>query len=203
MFSEPKARRAWRHYRLRVDLMLSSVSRGVRRELLDDLARHVRDLVDHGHDGASEFERLQAALNRMGDPREFLAPLIGEAIFRDPRRDVGFGQAGRATLALLSRGWRLAWRSALTLVAALLATIAALIAFGSLLEPDAVGLFRLGPDDIQLRLLGSQGGVPLFTPWFAVGLLALSAASISVAWWQARKLVLEILMNGASHYDRA
>ena len=86
--------------------------------------------------------------------------------------------------------------------ACLLAAIAALIAVGSLLEPESVGLFRLGPDDIQLRLLGSRGGVPLFTPWFAVGLLALSAASIAVAWRQARKLVLEILMNGASHYDR-
>src|SRR5687767_14533852 len=116
MFSEPKARRAWRHYRLRVELMLSSVSLGVRRELLDDLARHVRDLVDHGQDGASEFERLQAALERMGDPREFLTPLIGEAIFRDPR-DVGFRQAGRTVLSLLTRGWRLAWRSALTLLA--------------------------------------------------------------------------------------
>lgn len=202
MFSEPKARHAWRHFRLRVELMLSSVSRGVRHELLDDLARHVRDLVANGQDGAGEYERLQAALERMGDPREFLAPLIGEAIFRDPRRDVAFGQAGRAMLSLLSRGWRLAWRSALTLLAALLATIAALIAFGSLLEPEAVGLFRLGPDDIQLRLLGSGGGVPLFTPWFAIGLLALSAASMAFAWRQARKLVLEILMNGASDYDR-
>ena len=201
MFNEPEARRAWRQFRLRVELMLSSVSGGVRRELLDDLATHVRDLVAHGPAGSGEFERLRVALERMGDPREFLAPLVGEAIFRDPRRDVGFGQAGRAMLSLLSRGWRLAWRSASTLLAALLGTLALVVAFGSLLRPEAVGLFRVGPDDIQLRLLGGQGGVPLFRPWFAIGLLALAAASMAIAWRQARRLVLEIVMNGARQSD--
>ena len=202
MFSEPTARHAWRQFRLRVELMLSSVSGDVRRELLDDLASHVRDLVVHGQDDATEYERLRAALERMGDPREFLAPLVGEAVFRDPRRDVGFGQAGRAMLSLLSRGWRLAWRSASSLLAALLGALATLVAFGSLLDPEAVGLFRLGPDDIHLRLLRGQGGVPLFAPWLAIGLLALAAASIAYAWRQARRLVLEILMNGAPGHDR-
>lgn len=202
MFSEPKARDAWRQFRFRVELMLSSVSGGVRRDLLEDLTAHVRDLVALGPDGASEHERLQAALERMGDPREFLAPLVGDAIFRDPRRDVGFGQAGRAMLSLLTRGWRLAWRSASALLAALLGALAALVAFGSLLDPQAVGLFQLGPDDIQLRLLGGQRGIALFTPWFAIGLLALAAASMAFAWRQARRLILEILMNGAPGHDR-
>lgn len=202
MFSEPEARHAWRQFRFRVELMLSSVSSGVRRELLEDLTAHVHDLVAHGPDRAGELERLRAALERMGDPREFLAPLVGEAIFRDPPRDVGIRQAVRAMLSLLSRGWRLAWRSASGLLAGLLGTLALLVAFGSLLEPDAVGLFRLGPDDIQLRLLGSPGGQPIFTPWFAIGLLALAAASITFAWWQARRLILEILMNGAPGHDR-
>ena len=202
MFSEPEARDAWRQFRFRVELMLSSVSGGVRRDLLEDLTAHVRDLVALGPDGASEYERLRAALERMGDPREFLAPLVGEAIFRDPRRDVGFGQAGRAMLSLLSRGWRLAWRSASALLAALLGALAALVAFGSLLDPQAVGLFRLGPDGIQVRLLGGQRGVPLFTPWFAIGLLALAAASMAFAWRQARRLILEILMNGAPGHGR-
>ena len=201
MFSDPQARAAWRQFRLRVELMLSSVSSSVRRELLDDLATHVRDLVAHSEDGAGEYEKLRVALERMGDPREFLAPLVGEAIFRDPGRDVGFGQAGGALLSLLSRGWRLAWRSATALLAALLGLFAILVAFGSLLDPEAVGLFRLGPDDIQLRLLGSRGGLPLFTPWFAIGLLALAAGSLAFAWRQARRLVLEILMNGASKHD--
>lgn len=197
MFTDPRARRAWRHFRLRVELMLSGVSRGVRRELLDDLAAHVREMVAHGREGGGEYQRLAAALDRIGDPREFLVPLVGEAIFRDPRRDVGLGQAGRAMLSLLSRGWRVAWRSASALLAAALGALALLIAIGGLLEPQSVGLFRIGPDDIQLRLLASPGGVPLFAPWFALGLLVLAAASIALAWRQARRLVLEILTNGA------
>lgn len=198
MFSDPKARRAWRRFRLRVELMLSSVSGGTRRELLDDLASHVRDMVAHGAEGSGEHERLQAALDRMGDPREFLAPLIGEAVFRDPRRDLGLRQAGRAMLALLSRGWRLAWRSATALLAGFLGAIAILVAAGSLLKPDAVGFFRLGPDEIQLRLLGGQGGEPIFAPWLAIGLLALAAMVLVLAWRQARRLVAEILTGGAS-----
>jgi hypothetical protein len=202
MFDDPKARRAWRHFRLRVELMLSSVSRGVRHELLDDLAAHVRDMVAHGPDGAGEYERLQVALERMGDPREFLAPLIGEAIFRDPRRDVGFGQTGRAMLSLLSRGWHLAWRSMSVLLTALLGALTILVAVGSLLDSAAVGLFRLGPDEVQLRLLGGHGGVPLFMPWLAISLIALAMVSMAFAWRQARRVVLEVLMNGASENDR-
>lgn len=202
MFNEPEARRAWRRFRLRVELMLSSVSSKVRRELVEDLAAHVRDLVAFGPEGGSEFERLQAALDRIGDPREFLAPLVGEAIFRDPRRDVGFGQASRALLSLLSRGWRLAWRSASALIALVLAAIAAVVAIGNLLDPQSVGLFRLGPDDVHLRLFGGQGGIPLFTPWFAIALVALTVASLAFAWRQARRLILEMLMNGAPEYDR-
>lgn len=201
MFVDPKARRAWRHFRLRVELMLSSVSSSVRRELLDDLGAHVRDMVAHGPDGAGEHERLQAALDRMGDPREFLAPLMGEAIFRDPRRDVGFGQAGRAMLALLSRGWGLAWRSSAALLAAFLGGLAILVAGGSLLDPGKVGLFRLGPDEVQLRLLGGQGGEPLFAPWLAIGLVMVAAGLMAFAWRQARKMVLEILISGAPGHD--
>jgi hypothetical protein len=202
MFSEPKARDAWRRFRFRVELMLSSVSSAVRRELLEDLTAHVRDLVAAGEPGAGEHERLRAALDRIGDPREFLGPLVGEAIFRDPRRDVSFGQTGRAMLSLLSRGWRLAWRSACTLLAALLGALAVIVAAGSLLAPEAVGLFRLGPDDIHLRLLGGQGGTPMFAPWFAIGLLALAAGSMAFAWRQARRLMLEMLTNGAPGHDR-
>jgi len=197
MFTDRKARRAWRYFRLRVELMLSSVSRSVRRELLEDLAAHVREMVTDGPEGADEYERLQAALHRMGDPRDFLAPLIGDAILRDPGRDVGLAQRGRAILSLLARGSRVTWRSASTVIAAVLSALAMFIAFGSLLHPEAVGLFRLGPDDIQLRLLGSSGGVPMFTPWFAIGLIALSAALMVFAWRQARTLVLMIMMNGA------
>lgn len=84
----------------------------------------------------------------------------------------------------------------------MLGALTILVAVGSLLDSAAVGLFRLGPDDVQLRLLGGQGGVPLFGPWLAIGLLALAAVSMAFAWRQARRLVLEILINGASENDR-
>jgi hypothetical protein len=198
VFTDRKARRAWRYFRLRVELMLSSVSRSARRELLEDLAAHVREMVADGPEGAGEYERLEAALHRMGDPRDFLAPLLGDAILRDPSRDVGLAQRGRAMLPLLAHGSRVTWHSASTLAAAILGALAMLIAFSSLLHPDAVGLFRLGPDDIQLRLPGSSGGgVPILTPWFAIGLIALSAALMAFAWRQARTLVVMIIMNGA------
>jgi hypothetical protein len=201
MFDDPKAHRAWRQFRLRAELMLSSVSRSVRRELIGDLTAHVQEMVAESPDGEGEYERLLAALDRIGDPREFLAPLIGEAIFRDPRRDVGLRQVGQGALSLLSRGWRLAWRSAAALVPVLLGALAILVAVGSLAEPAAVGLFRVGPDEIQLRLFGGQGGIPVFVPWFAIGLLALAIASLAVAWRQARRLVFEILVNGVHGHD--
>jgi len=106
MFEDPRARRAWRLFRLRADLMLSSVSASVRRELLEDLTAHVRDVLENDKTAATEYERLDAALQRIGDPKEFLAPLLAEAVFRNPPRDAGWAAAWRSLGLFAARGSR-------------------------------------------------------------------------------------------------
>jgi hypothetical protein len=194
MFDDPKARRAWSRYRLRVELMLSSVSPSVRRELIGDLAAHVRDAAADGPAHAGELDRVRAALKRLGDPREFLAPLVGDAVFRNAHRDAGPAQAWRAAAIALQRGSRLAWLVILIAGAIALSALFLVVSIGSLAWPDGAGVFRLSAEEIQIRLLpGGSGGARVLWPWLPIGLLAAAALLGGWAMLSGRRIVLEAL----------
>jgi hypothetical protein len=131
----------------------------------------------------------------VGDPREFLAPLIDEAVFRVPHRDVGLANAVHALMSLVARGWRLSLRASAVMLAALLGAVALLISIGSLVRPENIGVFSIGADEIQIRILGGQGGAPVLAPWLSLGVFVLGAALMCAAWRGARALVLEILLR--------
>lgn len=193
MFSDPRARRAVARFRTRAKLMLSAVSPSVRRELIDDLDAHIQELVAGMPGPDSEFERVRAALDRMGDPREFLAPLVGEAIFRDPPRDFGIGQARSALAYGLKRGSRLTRQAVSIVLAGVFAALALLVSLGSLLLPENIGVFLTDPDTIQVRLLGGEGGEPLFAPWLAIALLGVGILVARQALAAGRHLALRIM----------
>lgn len=195
MFSDAQARRILRQFLLRAELMLGSVSAGVRRELIDDLSAHIQDLVASDAINIDELARLKAALARVGDPREFLAPLIDEAVFRLPHRDVGFASAFFAMMSLAARGWRLTLAASAIMLMALLGATALLISIGSLVRPENIGVFSIGADEVQIRILGGHGGAPVLAPWLSFGILALGALLICAAWRGARALVLELLLR--------
>ena len=195
MFSDSQARRLWRQFLLRTELTLSSVSAGVRRELIEDLSAHIQDLTASDTANADELARLKAALARVGDPRQFLAPLIEEAVFRVPHRDVGLASAIYALVSLVARGWRLTLWASTIMLTALLGAVALLISIGSLVRPENIGVFSLGADEIQIRILGGHGGAPVLAPWLSFAALALGVALM----WATRRgvhaIVLEILLR--------
>lgn len=90
-FNDPRSRRAWRLFKLRTELMLSSLAHGVRKELLQDLCSHVQDAISENDGAADEFERVTAALNDIGDPKDFLEPLIADAVFRSNEGRLSLG----------------------------------------------------------------------------------------------------------------
>jgi hypothetical protein len=193
MFSDPIARSIWRRFLLRAELTMSAVSANVRRELLEDLTAQVREIVAHDVSNASEAQKVAAALARVGDPHEFLAPLLADAVFRSPSLEVGPAQALRALAATVSRGSTRAASAGATLLAGGLAALFLLIGIGSLLRPESIGVFSLGPDDIQLRLFGGRGGSAVFAPWLAIGLVVGGLVIASRAAAAARRIVLELL----------
>lgn len=197
MFKDPAARRAWRHFRLRAEMMLGSVSPKVRRELIDELAMHVRDIVEHSPEG-DEAERVNAALARVGDPLDFLTPLVGEAVLRQPHQNVGASQAWRVIFVTAANGSALAASAVWIAVMALFAAMMLLVSLGSLVRPENIGLFLIGADDYQLRLLGGVGGTPVFAPWLGLMMLCAGLFIGRLALHASRRLALKIIVMGAA-----
>lgn len=104
MFKDARAKRAWLLYFLKVEAVLSPLAGPVRRELIQDLKAHVQELLASERLEGDELQRLNAALARVGNPKEFLAPLVAEAVFRKPPRYGDAGMALRTVALYASRG---------------------------------------------------------------------------------------------------
>lgn len=195
MFEDPKSRRAFLLFKLRTGLMLGGVSAAARRQLMEDLSAHLVDLVAHDNPATPEFERVSAAIARIGDPAEFLAPLIADAVL-DQR-------ASQRT------GWRVVWYamvrggSRLAVALAIIAAIAVggglcLAAMGSFINPQRIGFFQLSDDLYQIRLLGlsSDGEAPVLYPYLSILALLVGGGMIAAALRRLRRLAHDILTSG-------
>lgn len=154
MFKDARARRAWLLYFLRAEAVLSPLAGPVRRELIADLKAHVQDVLANERLEGDELQRLNAALARVGNPKEFLAPLVAEAVFRAPPRYGDTGMAMRTLSLYAARGTSYFLRATGLVLAAAGGACVALASLNSFLRPASAGLFLVGADEYSLRLLG-------------------------------------------------
>ena len=199
MFKDARARRAWNLYFLKAEAVLSPLATPVRKELIGDLQAHVQDILANEKIAGDEFARLQAALDRVGNPKEFLAPLLADAVFKSPPQHGSFAMTYRTLSLYASRGTSYLLRTLGLMFAAASGLIIALAALNSLLRPDHAGLFRIGEDEYQVRVMGfgDMGGEQLLAPWMAIVLIAIGA---TLLWWTARRvrrMLLELIAQTA------
>lgn len=196
MFSDPRARALWRRYHLRATYALGAVAGPVRRELLDDLASHVAEALNATDSADDEYNRLAAILQRLGEPKEFLAQLISDAILKHP----GPPSALEAARDAIFGAWRLG--SALLAVAlaypilAIAGAALTTLAFMRAVAPDIAGVFALAPDDYQVRILSSlDGGEQVMPLWVAALLFPLGLAIVVWTIARVRALALSLVLG--------
>jgi hypothetical protein len=178
---DPRARVRWRAFEKRARLALMDVPASMRRSLLSDLEAHVTEALTREQPGVSEHELIERVLTRIGDPVRFLRPLLEET--------------SRSTAARSQRRWPLAKMAAALLSAA---GAIALIGFGgnALSCPGGVGLFQLGSDEFQIRLLcGPQEGNPIGAPWLAIACMVMGALLAGWCWWCVLRVRVALLLR--------
>jgi hypothetical protein len=197
MLKDARARRAWRLYFLKAEAVLSPLSATVRRELLSDLKDHVRDILANETGEGGELARVRAALERVGNPREFLAPLLADAVFRAPPRIMSVGATYEALTLYASRGWRYLTGGVALVFTVFASGAIALAAFNSLLRPDHAGIFLLPNEEIQIRVMGfsSSSGEQILAPWMALIVIVLGL--VLLAWTTAcmRRMLMELIAS--------
>ena len=84
-FEDALSEKLWTGYFKRVKRILKSLPQAVREELLLELEGHLAESFDQSP-GDREPDRLQAALESIGDPEEFLRPLMADRLLEDASR---------------------------------------------------------------------------------------------------------------------
>jgi len=194
MFKDARARRAWNLYFLKAEAVLSPLAASVRRELIADLKAHAHDILANEPLSGDEVTRLKAALDRIGNPREFLAPLLADAVFRAPPRLADAGMTIRTLLLYAARGTAYLLRALGLVLLAVTGTGVVLASLNSLFRPDRAGLFLIDSDEYQVRLLGfgENTGQQLLEPWMAVLLIVAGAALVVLAARRTRRMLVEL-----------
>ncbi|KCZ84537.1 hypothetical protein HAD_02620 [Hyphomonas adhaerens MHS-3] len=186
--TDSAAKRLLLLHHLRVRHLLSDLPAAVRRELETGLDDHLAEVFDH-IPGADDHERLKVALERLGDPRDFLAPLIGDVLLSQS------GGTARPS-ALVSNMFALATSGAKSLVTlafnAFLGVTGAIMLIFSVaffLRPGMAGVFPTGEDGYQVRIMGwPTDEVSVLPVWgtLVIGLVGLGLLYLSQRWmWRA------------------
>ena len=199
MFKDTRARRAWSLYFLKAEAVLSPLSASVRRELIDDLKSHTLDILANEAAELDEFTRLTTALNRLGHPKEFLAPILAEAVFRAPAQNGNLGMFYQTLRLYAARGTLNLLRAVGLVTAGMAGLAVSVAALNSLLRPDRAGLFLQGGDEYQLRVLGlgTSGGEQLLAPWMAVAMIVIGLALLAWSARAARRMLVELIASTA------
>lgn len=182
IFKDRAARLAWRLYFLRAEAALSAMSGPVRRELLDDLQAHMRDILSNDRSAESEHERLRAAIARVGDPKEFLAPLVADAVLKASPKHASLAMTYRTFMVYAGRGTVSALKAGGLVLASATGVVLVTQALGFLVAPDRFGVFRVGDGQYHISLFGAAPtvGEQVLSLWSAA-LVAIVGAGI-IAW---------------------
>ena len=161
-FQDPAARNLWDSYVAEIDRMVGLIGPEAE-ELSDDLRAHLAESYSSESDG-TEVERLESAIDRLGQPSAFLGPMLAEELL----------ERGAQTYnpALISRGLyhsiRTGSRKALTVIAFAFGYLLLVIfAAMSLLKPffaENIGLIRSPDGSLNFGIL-SDGGEELLGLW--------------------------------------
>lgn len=172
-FSDPAARALWNDYVAQVDRMVALIGPEAA-ELSEDLRAHLADSFA-SDTSSSEVDRLRRAIDRLGQPSEFLRPMLADELIERGARTYDPSLITRGLYHTVRSGSRRAF-SAMAFAAGyiVLATFAAM----TLLKPffgNHVGLIRSPNGSLTFGLVTDGGGEELLGLWSIPLTLALCA----------------------------
>lgn len=198
-FEQGRTRRLFSLHRLRVLHILAGLPRSVRTGLANDLDDHLLEIYHH-IEGADEHARLQSALTRLGDPSEFLAPLVGEALFERQTRPDSLMTSIRQGAALAMSGATNLSLLVVNMIFGAAGLVLTLIGLGTLARPGRSGVFEIAPGEFHARIWGAVTEEQSILPLWGGLLIMLSGLAVLylVQKW-LRQAALKLIANSFAH----
>lgn len=156
--SDPNAARIWRDYFARVETMLQPLDADQRLETVRELKSHVFEHLQQ-LEGQNEVSNLLDAIEKLGQPEEFLKPVVAGKLLDAATRSYNPRKlfSGLMYKRRLSLGH--AVLSLLFAIGYFFLFLFLLIAVFKIPFPDSVGLFQSGPGDYVLGIPGNTTGM--------------------------------------------
>lgn len=172
-FSDPAARALWNDYVAQVDRMVALIGPEAA-ELSEDLRAHLADSFASDTSG-SEVGRLRRAIDRLGQPSEFLRPMLADELIERGARTYDPSLISRGLYHTIRAGSRRAF-SAMAFAAGYI--VLAIFAAMTLLKPffgNHIGLIRGPNGSLTFGLVTDGAGEELLGLWSIPLTLALCA----------------------------
>jgi hypothetical protein len=156
-FRDPVAERLWQRYFADVDQLVARAGEEAA-GLADDLRAHLAESYAAGQPERSEVDRLQAAIDRLGRPADYLHPLLADELLERGSRTYHPAPIARGLYhAVRSGSYRALVGALFALGYGLLASFTAM----ALLKPlwaDHVGLFRNPNGTVSFGIVAETAG---------------------------------------------
>ena len=178
-FADPAARLRWDAYFADVSRLLARAGAEAA-ELRGELEAHVADSMAAGS-GGSELERLDLALSRLGQPAEYLRPLVADQLIERGTRSHSPVTIARGLSHSVLAGSR---RAVIALGFGLGYLLLAIFAGMAILKPlwgDHVGLFRNADGTVSAGVVARADGARELLGWWSIPIALLLAAVLYIA----------------------
>jgi uncharacterized membrane protein len=146
-FQDPIAEKIWRQYFNRLDRLLRPLDETQKRELTLEIKGHLLESFAADQTGA-EAERLLNAIERLGEPEEFIRPMLADKLLTKASRTLSPGAVLKGLYYHLVSGARRVFFGILFVLGYLLAVCFALMAVLKVFFPKHVGILLFEKGDL-------------------------------------------------------
>ncbi len=186
-FTDPVARLRWDAYFAEVGRLLARAGADTA-ELRGELEAHVADSMTAGL-GGSELDRLDLALSRLGQPADYLRPLIADQLIERGTRSYSPSLIARGLSHSVLAGSR---RAAIALGFGLGYLLLAIFAGMAILKPlwgEHVGLFRNADGTVSVGIVARSARSQELLGWWSIPITLLLTGLLYLALTKGLRLL--------------
>jgi len=152
LFTQPEAQAIWDRFFARIGAICRPLPDEHRREFSLELEDHLYESFNR-QEGASEVERLAIAIEKMGDPEEFVKPMVADYQLATAGRTLNPRSVYLGLLFNMSRGVKAVVVSFLYGLGYMLSLGFLFVAIGKPFSPERIGFFAHDGGGFSLGIL--------------------------------------------------